>query len=246
VRNTDQVTTKPYWDWGCASYRSQIIVNEEQGFLYSPIPKAACTAWKAVLAGPNRPADIKKLHRNYPGFTFLSSLSQERFEEIKDRLFKFVFVRDPYSRLLAAFKNKLENASIRPKHDPFWVGYGAHLKNVVLAAGLAENSGADLTFREFVRLVHRMKPATMNQHWHSQALLALVDEIEYDFIGHFERLADDRVVVLTRLGLQWFPTRADVQHQSTNASELIDVYYDAELREMVREKYDVDFRTFEY
>jgi hypothetical protein len=59
-------------------------------------------------------------------------------------------------------------------------------------------------------------------------------------------LINDLVVVLTRLGLQWFPTRADVQHQLTNALELVDVCYEAELREMVREKYDVDFRTFEY
>jgi hypothetical protein len=59
-------------------------------------------------------------------------------------------------------------------------------------------------------------------------------------------LINGLVVVLTRLGLQWFPTPADVQHQPTNASELVDIYCDVERREIVREKYDVHCRTFGY
>jgi hypothetical protein len=238
-----------YAGWGCPPYRSRIIVDEERGFLYCPIPKAANTAWKAALLGANCPADPQKLHRRDVGFTYLSSVSEEKLAEIRHRLFKFTFVRDPYSRLLSAFKDKFENASTcsdRPGRDPFWFKYGAKLKQDALAAGLAENSGPDLTFNEFVRLVCRMTPATMNEHWHPQALLACVDEINYDFIGRFERLADDVPVALARLGLQSFPTLEDLRWRPTRALELVDTYYDAELREMVRQKYDIDFRTFNY
>jgi chondroitin 4-sulfotransferase 11/chondroitin 4-sulfotransferase 13 len=243
---TTEQTLELFSDWGCPPYRSRIIVNEERKFLYCPIPKAACTAWKAALAGPNRPRDPQELHRKYEGFTFLSSLPEERFDAIKSSLFKFIFVRDPFSRLLASFKNKFENASTVPNNDPFWGNYGTQLKKHAIDTGLAEDSAPDLNFREFVRLVYRMKPATMNEHWHPQALLACVGEIDYDFIGHFERLADDVPVPLTSLGISSFPTLADVRQRPTNSSQLVDTYYDAELREMVREKYDIDFRTFGY
>jgi hypothetical protein len=244
-----QEPAKQYWGWGCPPYRSRIIVEEQRGFVYCPIPKAANTAWKAALLGPDRPKNPQSLHRRDIGFTYLSSISEEKWAEIRDRLFKFTFVRDPYSRLLSAFKDKFENASTstdRPGRDPFWLKYAAKLKHDALEAGLAENSEPDLTFSEFVRLVCRMAPETMNEHWHPQALLACVDEINYDFIGRFERLDDDVPVAMARLGLQSFPTVKDMRWRPTHATDLLDTYYNPELREMVRQKYDIDFRTFNY
>ena len=244
-----QKKRKQYWGWGCPPYRSRIIVDEERAFLYCPIPKAANTAWKAVLFGPDRPNDPQELHRRDIGFTYLSSLPEEKWLEIRDDLFKFTFVRDPYSRLLSAFKDKFENASTnsdRPGRDPFWLKYAAKLKQDAHAAGFGENNGPDLSFNEFVRVVCRMVPATMNEHWHPQALLACVDEINYDFIGHFERLDRDIPIALSRLGLDSFPTAEELRWRPTNALQLLDNYYNDELREMVRQKYEVDFRTFNF
>ena len=240
---------KGTWGWGCPPYHSRIIVNEERRFLYCPIPKAANTAWKATLLGPNRPSDPKQLHNRDVGFIYLSELSHEKWVAIRDRLFKFTFVRDPYSRLLSAFKDKFENLSTsadRPGRDPFWLKYGAKLKRDAHEVGVAENNGPDLTFNEFVRVVCRMTPKTMNEHWHPQALLACVGEIKYDFIGHFERLDRDVPMALANLGVDSFPTLQDMRWRPTNALDLVDNYYNPELRELVRQKYDVDFRAFDY
>lgn len=234
----------------CPDYRSRIIVGRKRGFLYCPVPKVANTNWKFLLA-ETVPDDIGKLHsRELSGFEYLSSLSGGGSEPLGQELFKFIFVRDPFSRILSAYRNKIENAITRIEQaDRFdgWKLLARYIKHRVEELGLRDTAEENVSFREFVLFLYHSRPEDMNEHWHPQALLACVGEIEYDFVGKFESLLEDSEVVIKRLGIQrGFPSHEEVRFAPTRASDLIDVYYTGETRDLIREKYDADFAAFGY
>jgi hypothetical protein len=232
----------------CRAYQTRIIVDFQRGFLYCPIPKAANTAWKLLLS-PQVPGKVEHVHSpSLSGFQYLANVSEE-FQQKKHSLFKFIFVRDPYSRLLSTYKNKFEGLSRRNENqrNSFWVGFGQYIKAQLLSAGQQDNDESDLTFAEFVRFVCGQEPAEMDEHWHPQARMSCLEQINYDFVGKFEQLAQDVAIVFERLDISGkFPTHEEVRFPPTHAAEQIERYYDPELKAAVREKYEEDFRTFGY
>ncbi|KAG5282637.1 hypothetical protein AALO_G00058180 [Alosa alosa] len=90
-----------------------LVVDDEHGLLYCYVPKVACTNWKRVLmvlTGKGRyhePLAIPANEAHVPGN--LRTLSEYSAAEINRRLrsyLKFIFVREPFERLVSAYRNK--------------------------------------------------------------------------------------------------------------------------------------------
>jgi len=94
-------------------WAARIIVSERRKLLYCPIPKAANSNWKYLLRqleGYGDYANLSKLHAPaLSGLRYLSDYSAgEAAALLADPAYtKFVFVRDPYTRLLSAYMDKI-------------------------------------------------------------------------------------------------------------------------------------------
>lgn len=94
-------------------WAARIIVSERRKLLYCPIPKAANSNWKYLLRrleGYGDYANLSKLHTPaLSGLRYLSDYSAgEAAALLGDPTYtKFVFVRDPYTRLLSAYMDKI-------------------------------------------------------------------------------------------------------------------------------------------
>ncbi|GAB0490633.1 hypothetical protein MMPV_001870 [Pyropia vietnamensis] len=111
-------TPVPAGDITRRPWASRILVSERRKVLFCPIPKAANSNWKYLLRrleGYGDYANLSKLHNPaLSGLRYLSDYSAgEAATLLADPTYtKFVFVRDPYTRLLSAYMDKI--ASTQP------------------------------------------------------------------------------------------------------------------------------------
>lgn len=71
----------------------------------------------------------------------------------------------------------------------------------------------------------------------------------YDFVGRFERLADDAAALLARIGAPAgvaFPTQAEIGFPPSGAAAVAADFWSLELMLKARLVYDVDFHTLGY
>lgn len=129
---------------------------------------------------------------------------------IYQKQYKFLFVRNPYSRILSAYVDKL----FAP-NPTFWKGvctaiiraqrYPPPSKGKPLKPVILKNCGSDLKFEEYVRAIvtrHNAKPlGSVDCHdseFHSSCHAC---SIPYNFVGKMESFMDDSVFLFKKLGL---------------------------------------------
>jgi Sulfotransferase family len=152
---------------------------------------------------------------------------------------RFSFVRNPYSRLVSAWKSKLAwddpqydqlRASIREACDyPFADGHRA----------------GPIAFRDALECLLD-NPAAFDYHWGRQADLLVADVIEYHIVGRFERFGQDFHAILRRLHAS--AEVIDIAHQVYNPTRpmALAAVYDPPLAGRVYGHYIADFETFGY
>jgi hypothetical protein len=205
------------------------LIDDKLRVFYNRIPKAANTTLVFTIAKLRSGAtptslDIKKDFRRP---------SQLQASEVRalDGFFKFMFVRNPYSRILSAYLHKIVRRLER----------GAKLG----ASGLDSSRGTP-TFREFCSYLAD-GGLFENVHWSPQTSLMLLPFAKFDFIGKVETFENDVRTVLSRLGADE-PADFIVPFSNyvTNSHLRIDDFYDTETRAIVRRLYRSDFETFDY
>nr|XP_033781658.1 carbohydrate sulfotransferase 13 isoform X2 [Geotrypetes seraphini]XP_033781659.1 carbohydrate sulfotransferase 13 isoform X2 [Geotrypetes seraphini] len=234
-----------------------LIVDDTHGLLYCYVPKVACTNWKRVmmvLTGQGKyrdPLQIPAHEAHIPAN--LRTLSEFSTPEINYRLrnyLKFVFVREPFERLVSAYRNKFT----RQYNTAFHKRYGTkiikrHRRNPTLKA--LEN-GDDVKFEEF--LYYLVDPRTQheepfNEHWERVHSLCHPCIIHYDVIGKYETLAEDANYVLQLIGAKGtveFPssskTTITTDDMAAKFFENVNVFYQKRLFNL----YKMDFLLFNY
>lgn len=172
-----------------------------------------------------------------------------------EELFKFSFVRNPYSRLVSAYEGKIAvtkaGAQNNLYRDVIW--------NSQMKAGKAPSFSfynyEPPTFKEFVRYIFTTDTVTMNSHWRPQHLILRPDVVKYDFIGKFESFSKDMEFVLDELQRRnQIEFSNDVYHKIGVKTDNKNVYradswadyYDDETKALVYQKYKEDFDFFDY
>lgn len=235
-----------------------VIVDDQHGLLYCYVPKVACTNWKRVLmvltgaAGPHRdPLSIPANEAHVSGN--LRTLSEYSTSQINQRLrsyLKFVFVREPFERLVSAYRNKFT----RSYNTAFHKRYGTKIIRRHRPNPQAEalERGDDVSFEEFV--YYLVDPATQreepfNEHWARVHSLCHPCLIHYNVVGKYETLEQDSRYVLQLAGVEGqvtFPSSAkntrttgDMAAQFFNN---ISPFYQKKLYNL----YHMDFLLFNY
>ena len=118
-------------------------------------------------------------------FKFLADYPQNESQQMMKSYFKFLFVREPFERILSAYIDKFFN------YDPaFYSLWGPDIAPTRYVSGEETSYKSIITFEEFVNFVVRLheNDEFRNEHWQTFDKLCHPCGIDYDFIGGFENL----------------------------------------------------------
>lgn len=201
---------------------------EALGCLFIHIPKTGGTSIGRTLFG-----DFEGNHM--PIATYQMIYDRATF----DRLFKFAVVRNPYDRLLSAYRF-FRNGADRVSHSGMVDGS----RSPELQAATAAHDG----FEDFV--LHWLTPAQARQHEHfrPQHRFACAPNgvLRLDYVGRFETLDESFADIAARLGVDAALIH-DRRSRRVSDEEIsyVDRYTPA-MRSVVERIYDRDLRLFGY
>jgi hypothetical protein len=175
------------------------------------------------------PYDLDKIYGTgsplalrYPLFPW-PTLSQ-----FQARCYAFVsFVRNPYTRLLSCYTNKI-------------VPRGEALKHLLGGA-------APVDFPAFARTVVAQRDRDMDTHWRPQTVNLFHGQIDYAFLGRFENFAADfaRVFDVLQIPVANRPASRHL-NSSSRAGRSLAEFYSPEIQDLVYQRYRADFEAYGY
>ncbi|KAM9836229.1 carbohydrate sulfotransferase 10 [Aulostomus maculatus] len=193
----------------------RIFVCDKHRILFCQTPKVGNTQWKKVLIVLNGAfSSVEKIPENLVhdhdknGLPRLSSLSPQEITHRLNTYFKFFIVRDPFERLISAFKDKfIKNPRFEPwyKHDIA----PAIIRKYRKSHRDSGTTAAGLHFEDFVRYLgdvegRRRMDRQFGEHiihWVTYAELCAPCEINYNVLGHHETLEQDAPHILRAAGI---------------------------------------------
>ncbi|XP_072171515.1 carbohydrate sulfotransferase 11-like [Diadema setosum] len=228
------------------------FVIDHPRLLYCYIPKVSCTNWKRlflVSKGYFPSVDvIKNAHvEAQRAFRTLSQLSTKK-ANLKLRSHPhFMFVRNPFSRLLSAFREKIEN------RDPTKCYFSKYMTRWFAKTNpsylVNRSPSSPYNFTEFVR--YAISRRVDNEHWNDQYQLCSPCLVKYDFIGKYETLMEDAEYFLRTVVNDSSLSFPAPQKRPTHSSddEIMEFYYrqisDRDLSALTKCLY-TDMRLFGY
>ena len=127
----------------------------------------------------------------------LKSFLPNQQKQMLETYFKFTFVREPFERLLSAYKDKFVNRRQVNVDRKIREYHGREiLKNFrPNASKRALKKLDDITFREFIQYLvtkgSNKSTPVMDWHWDNYVNICGMCAINYDFIGHYETFDQD-------------------------------------------------------
>ena len=218
----------------------RLAVNRIHSFMYVRIPKAANSTVTLTLARMLFPDKTEQLVHDVQGKVARKLFSTpEPLRHFGARAFRrglrtFSFFRNPYTRLLSAYLDKLCSDENRDSYQ--WVAQ---------AAGYADNS--EMTFERFVEYLEKGRNVYSNIHWAPQTAICPIAIDRLDLIGQLENLEGD-LERLTGL-LLGKPSPVTVLSREQNrqgAQSKLQRYYTPQLMGRVHHLYAEDFTALGY
>ncbi|MCX2842541.1 sulfotransferase family protein [Microbulbifer thermotolerans] len=211
--------------------------SKENNFIYVETPKVACTTIKRVLQQAETkgnmtyesPGDVHK--RELSPLLAPSDDFNSFFKALDDeKIFKFCFVRNPFTRALSCYLDKMVKVEFERKR---------------LAPKLDLDGNSVPSFYEFLCAINEQNESERDIHWASQSYLLRPEKICYSFIGRFEFFIDQFNLVAKKLKVENFWDSSSSWH-ATNASSLVERYFDERNIELICKIYEKDFLSFGY
>lgn len=237
---------------GGLNYKN-FIYMEDRGFIFAYVPKVACTNWKSLLrymAGHEDWLDNRLAHdKAKGGLRYLDLAGSDAALLTDPGIRKYAMVRDPYSRTLSAYLNKVEQR-LPPKPK----GQGDHFDKVVRDVDAFRQTTLDtniypsITFEVFLLWLENSRSHFRNdEHWAPQTSLLRQPSVKFDFIGRFENLDTDSTRILKAMDCdQKFPSHKQVKFAPTRAINKMAQYYTKVTLALVVELFPEDFQNFSY
>ena len=247
-----------------SGYEDHLIVDDKRKLMFCFIPKVACTNFKRIFLGLNgvvSPSDVYNVSGYDVHFTFVKKLPflrdyrkterNKRLSEYK----KFMFVRDPFERLVSAYRSKLE---IHPNPDSrvvflnmidaFYAEFPERRREREWQKKMGAKANA--TFKDFLYFILDRLELQGRNNEHFVPMVSLCDpcNVHYDFIGSYENLAADSEHIFKELSIGYhFPARND-NYSATETSRVVASYFtdlQPELVSMVWELFKNDYTVFD-
>ena len=217
-----------------------VNISLKYKYVYVETPKVGCSSIKTILRRMElEDADSAQLEFDDIHNRAISPLLRPSQVGSFDRLLRngfttFCFVRNPFTRLLSAYLDKIQGN--KPEKQYILLHRGENPTEL----------NRELTFSDFVCAVCEQPIANMNSHWRLQYYLTYQRTMDYSFIGRFEHFEEDLQCILRRIDPGFMAYWASETRHATRTTELVDQYYSEELKEKVYLKYKEDFDHFGY
>lgn len=226
------------------------VVSEKHKFIICYVPKTGASQWKDSLLNilsvrpvtPNHDIDLF----DYKLFKFLNDYPPKARQEMLDSYQTFFFVREPFERLLSAYRDKFIG-----KTTQFYEKLGQDIvEKVRSSTGNGNNTGAHErpSFDEFTSYIDTLPSASAwDMHWRPSHQTCYPCAINYNYVGYFETVKEDADYILKKLQLDKmveFPS-----FSGSRTPELLKTYYSQiPLDRIIRiaEIYRADFDMFGY
>lgn len=222
---------------GWPDYQNNTNISLVNRYIYFAVDKVANSTVKQILFDEEYSAvnwETKTLYD--PRCSPLLSPYQLPYnpEElfISERMFKFAFVRNPYSRILSCYLDRILTLSSRPSRQ-----FRRRLNK------------EEFEFEDFVNLICSQEPREQNSHWRVQYDDILFEFVDFDFVGKFESLEEDLSLVYSRIfgkPLSKFSLEGNYSPKRTSASEKVKRFYTQRMLDKVYDAYRKDFEAFGY
>lgn len=231
----------------------QMVIHQRLIFCF--VPKVACSNWLLTLrsaSGLPELEDKNFIHdRELSGLHYLSQhKSIGRLLYLNNPAYtRAVFVRNPWTRALSAYRSKLESIerfSRSTRRHRFHFETIDAAKEFCRVNGMLETDGPELTFGEFLSFLEAAAPEKMNPHWQPQTIVAGLDKIRYHFMGRFETLERDAERLTGMLGLPKIRARRDSTATKSSEHEILARYYTPERLSQVGRIYARDIALLGY
>lgn len=193
--------------------RRHIQINEATKIIYCGIEKAGSTFWRRFFQYLNKrivqsPYNIKpeKVAENHVDIRKTNLVKLLGLLQLST---KFIFVRNPYTRLLSGYVDKIYSP------NPYYWKLGA--KAVRHARKIETPCGHETTFKEFVDyIIHAHdRKLERDEHFIPGHEMCIPCQIQYNYIGKIETFIGDTFYILEKLNLtQYLPYLKDFKKQS--------------------------------
>ena len=224
-----------------------ILISLKNRFVYLRIPKVANSSIKHLIyrmesmAGDATLRD-DMIHDIHYGpvvrphmLGFNSALLQQAL--CSDDFFRFTIVRNPYAKALSNYL------------DRYMATHGTvrrQINRMAFDKGWISDRGTTADFSTYLQSATCMPLKQMDIHISPQYVQALVNIVEFDYVGSFETLSEDLSAIAGRI---WGRTDIDLGFHSPAktdaAAKLREAYSEATIA-MVNEVYAKDFEVFGY
>lgn len=233
------------------TYPSTCIISPNNRFVYTYIPKVACSSLKMAMAPHfgvdvnisdsakenvfNDLASFEAMHAsNWPMVPKHMLLSDQTWDYLK-----FAIVRNPWDRLVSCYKNKILSAG---DTNDFYEN-GVH-------RALVKNYGdlfyKEMTFDDFAQAVCDIPDEIAEDHFRSQhTFVTHRDQLIVDHIGKLENIDEEWAYICANINIDNKLENINVSSKSGTKRTYKD-YYSDELRDKVAQRYQKDIEMFGY
>lgn len=230
---------------GIGEFNYAYNISLKHRYLYIENAKAACTTTKynlsliefhgTGLGGGIQSGVLDNIHANVIGTPFIKpfQLPNQFFDKIlnDDSYIRFTFVRNPFTRILSAYLDKIVRRLPEAKE---------------IYQTLNRTDNEDIAFVDFLRAIHIRTKAKqpIDKHWRPQSIQC-PEYCRLNQIGRIENFDNDFRRIMKSIG---FTIRKihRVDSHATNASSHISNLYTDECINLVVEIYHQDFELFGY
>lgn len=217
-----------------------VFISNKYRLIYFATEKAGCSTIKhTLMQGELERADVRfpSMDQVHDRATHPLSAPAKQYdfaENLADPAYlKFCFVRDPYSRLLSLYLDKIVR-----RQDGY---FRAH----VLAA-LKQEGGHTPSFAEFLALVEQAGPDHFDGHTVRQTTRTWLEVVSYDAIGRFETFEPDLRRIFAQRAFDFDRYYYAERRHYSGAEARLTEFYDANSAAQVRALYASDFAAFNY
>ena len=167
-------------------------------------------------------------------------LTYQDFQARKDLIPTFLISRHPLTRLVSAYRDKLEPG--KRKNDGF-MRYGKIISTKV--RGSWEAGDPDPSFSEFIKYLIKTPIESYDEHWMPVSLRCRVCQLSYDYILHYEDLLSDWALLLKDLNIK---EDISLPWENKQGGDAASYYQNISREDMDRlyQKYEADFLMFGY
>ena len=214
-----------------------INISAKYKYIYFETPKVGCSTIKRTLQKmevdntSQVPTDVHA--KNLSPLLSPLQLEKDFTHYINDEYFKFTFVRNPYTRILSCYLDKMVTDLDEKKRMLPELGFSPTDK---------------ISFKVFLLAIKEQSYSKMNIHWMPQSILLASNNIILDFIGRQENFDNDLKKALAIIN-KTEPEANQIENEAPHAvgaNKKLKEYMTEETIELIQEIYADDFSLYGY